>query len=111
MRILSQDGMIDVPYENVILRTQGNYVFYQSDVCGASPTNVLAEYSTEAKAKRAMEMLRKAYSPTLVIKEQENGIEPNIKPNNWIVGTISPAPKVEAYDNFYFQFPDDELEG
>ncbi len=116
MRILSQDGMIDVPYEQVVIqRFKEKIYFLNKNLTGIEELVddiALAEYSTETKAKRAMEMLRKAYSPTLVIKEQENGIEPNIKPNDWIVGTIAPAPKIEVYDNFYFQFPsDDELEG
>lgn len=119
MRILSQDGRIDFPYETVAIniwdkadpRRGGFCVYAHSDQLKANAV-VVAKYSSQEKAQKAMEMLRKTYSPILAIKEQESGIEPNIKPNDWVVGTISPSQKVEVYDNFYFQFPaDDELEG
>lgn len=67
----------------------------------------MAAYSTESKARKAMEMFREAYSPVLVIKEQQEGIKPNINPNDFIVGSIFPMPKVDVLDNFYFQFPQD----
>ena len=57
MRVISQGGNIDVPYkistifkiENTILARNGRTEFE------------LAEYSTEAKAIKAMEILRKSY--------------------------------------------------
>lgn len=119
MRILSQDGMIDVPYEQVILRTQGNYIFYQADVCGASPTNVLAEYSTEAKAKKAMDMLRTAYAGRFItnadISEDFNEQLKELMKGGF--GTVIVKDRNDSrieFDNLngYFQFPaDDELEG
>ena len=115
MRILSQDGMTDIPYEQC-----GFIVFFDElfsgnwDInanIGGNKSYKMAEYSTEEKARKAMEMLREAYSPVLVIKEQQEGIKPNIKPNDFVVGSISPMPKVEVLDNFYFRFPsDDEVE-
>ncbi len=113
MRILSQDGLPirDFPYEKTYLYVDENgkriRVLFDGIIFD------IAEYSTEAKAKRAMEMLRKAYSPTCLI----NGavIEPDeIFTNSFI---ISPTKKssdieVETLENFYFQFPsDEELEG
>ncbi len=63
MRILSQDGMIDVPYEKVIVQISGNgdnsIIAYTNSEGEGYLT--MAEYSTEAKAKRAMEMLREFY--------------------------------------------------
>lgn len=62
MRILSQDGMIDMPYEQMIIN-----IDYQNKnkivACGVSCDGEnsifhIADYSTEAKAKREMEMLR-----------------------------------------------------
>lgn len=62
MRILSQDNLPfrDLPYENVTVYTDddekevralfGNVVY------------VIAKYSTEAKARKAMEMLREQYA-------------------------------------------------
>ena len=67
MRIISQDGAIDVPYETSILHiatsTKAEYsksfIFYTPN--NSMDSNELARYSTEAKAQKAMEMLRKEY--------------------------------------------------
>lgn len=63
MRVISQNGMVDVPYENVALSIGGmngtfviyGHTAYEEKAC------VLAEYSTEEKALKAMEQLRNAY--------------------------------------------------
>lgn len=118
MRILSQEEIkeiFDIPYEQCELHMyhdeifSDNYVIFARSASGKGYK--MAKYSTEEKAVKALEMLQKAYSPILVMKETENGIEPNIKPNDFIVGSLSPMPKVEVLDNFYFRFPnDDEVE-
>lgn len=65
MRIISQDGTIDVPYEMVaIQRFEEDVYFLNRNLTGVEKLIndiTLAEYSTEAKAIKAMEMLRKAY--------------------------------------------------
>lgn len=66
MRIVSQDGIIDVLYENFVFGiTKDNSivairdtVVRPSEVCHG----IMAEYSTEAKAKKAMEILREQYT-------------------------------------------------
>ena len=74
MRILSQDGMemIDVSYDNcdlIVLKDYGDDDLYDTEdivkwvVYAKTPhftRDALAEYSTEAKAKKAMEMLHMA---------------------------------------------------
>lgn len=115
MRILSQDKMIDLPYERFIvslnMQNPKEIIAWTGNHISDDECIVLANYSTREKAEKAMEMLHGAYSPVLVMKEQENGIEPNIKPNDFIIGSISPMPKVDVLDNLYFQFPsDDEVE-
>lgn len=113
MRILSQDGKIDMPYENFSLSiTQDNCIVAARDVV-ARPTEMLigvvAKYSTEAKARKSMEMLRNAYSPKIEIKEPVAEEIPKPKCNDW-VWTVK-EPRIEVLDNFYFQFPsDDEVE-
>lgn len=111
MRILSQDkGKYDLPYENIVLEKMMdcNTIYAYT---GTGQPFKMAIYSSTERIDRAMEMLREAYSPVLVIKEQQEGIKPNIKPNDFIVGSISPMPKVDVLDNFYFQFPqDNEIE-
>ena len=65
MRVISQDGTIDMPYEEVIIqRFESRIYFLNKNLTGVEPLNddmKIAEYSTEEKAKKAMEMLRDAY--------------------------------------------------
>ena len=65
MRVISQDGTIDIPYEDVIIqRFESRIYFLNKNLTGVEPLNddmQIAEYSTEEKAKKAMEMLRIVY--------------------------------------------------
>lgn len=116
MRILSQDGNIDVNYDLVALVScykckDGNGWFEIDMYSGAlSAKNVrMAKYSTEAKARKAMEMLRNAYSPNIEIKEPIQKEMPKMRSGDWVWSMSEP--RVEVLDNFYFQFPaDDEVE-
>lgn len=61
MRIISQDGKVDLPYELVSISTHARNSW---QVIARPLTDaerlfcVMGEYSTEEKAKKAMEMLR-----------------------------------------------------
>ena len=120
MRVISQDGTIDMPYEEVIIqRFESKIYFLNKNLTGVEPLNddiQIAEYSTEEKAKKAMEMLRKAYAgnivmfknvePTDELKEmlKIHGIEA-------IYAILDNQPqeiKFENHQNFYFQFPTEE---
>lgn len=124
MRIISQDGTIDVPYEiSSLSMAVGKYedVEYAAIYCHNSSTAMgtkMAEYGSKEKAKKAMEMLRKAYvsMPILfqnveitedVVKQFEK-----LKKSGIIVQTMNNEPsKVEYVNNCIFQFPkDDEIE-
>lgn len=65
MRVISQDGTIDIPYEMVVVKRFGNAVYFLNRNLAGVENQVrdidLAKYSTEEKAKKAMEMLRIAY--------------------------------------------------
>lgn len=67
MRVISQDGTIDIPYEISSLNMAAGKcedAEYAAIYCRNSSTVMatkIAEYSTEEKAKKAMEMLRIAY--------------------------------------------------
>ena len=65
MRVISQDGTIDVPYEEVIIqRFESRIYFLNKNLTRVEPLNddmQIAKYSTEEKAKKAMEELRYAY--------------------------------------------------
>lgn len=120
MRVISQDGTIDMPYDSVIIQRFGREIYFlNKNLTGVehlvSDINI-ATYSTEEKAKKAMEMLRKAYvgnivmfqnvEPTDELKEmlKIHGIET-------IYAILDNQPqeiKFENHQNFYFQFPTEE---
>lgn len=118
MRILSQQRLnldYDIPYEQVCLniskKSESSFRIYAWHSLSDSDDNcyLMAEYSTEAKARKAMDMLRNTYSPNIEIKEPIQKEMPKPRSGDWF-WTVS-EPKVEVLDNFYFQFPsDDEVE-
>lgn len=60
MRIISQNGTIDVPYEMSAIRNDDGLII----LCMVGETgkgSVIARYSTPEKAEKAMEMLREKY--------------------------------------------------
>lgn len=62
MRIISQDGNIDFPYEKTILKVSSSgdvnlITAYYTD----SVNYVMANYTTKYKAKKALENLRSEY--------------------------------------------------
>ena len=57
MRIISQSGRIDIPYEVAVV-----YVEYESIIVKVGDERyVMGNYSTEEKAVKSMEMLREKY--------------------------------------------------
>lgn len=62
MRVISQDGCYDIPYEQAMLLRYGNNIYLMSqNFAGVERTisdPVIAEYSTEEKAIKAMEECR-----------------------------------------------------
>ena len=100
MRVISQDGRIDIPYENFVFgATKDNYIIAIRDTI-ARPSEVaqgiVAKYSTEVKVQKVMEMLRETYLSRM---ELDGGYDMvnrcYVQPNFWVL------PKV-------FQFPKDE---
>ena len=57
MRIISQNGAIDIPYEMSAIRNEDNAIILNM-VGEAGKGSVIARYSTSEKAKKVMEMLR-----------------------------------------------------
>lgn len=124
MRVISQDGTIDVPYDYSSLSMySGKYedveVAYIYCHNLSSPIGVkLAEYSTKEKALKAMEMLRTAYTGRFVtnadISDDFNEQLKELMKGGF--GTVivkdTNDSRVEFNNlNGYFQFPqDDEIE-
>ena len=61
MRIISQDGKIDVPYEMTAIHLLEGSVLMNM-VGDTGKGSVIATYSTSKKAQKAMEMLREQYA-------------------------------------------------
>lgn len=70
MRLISQNGEFDAPYEITPLSRTGNIIRVYVPISGEKGT-VMATYSTEEKAEKAMEMLRNAYIGALFAQNIE----------------------------------------
>lgn len=57
MRIISQDGQIDLPYNRIMLCVEGVLVTARND----GKQYLIGKYHTEEKAINAMEMCREKY--------------------------------------------------
>lgn len=117
MRVISQDGTIDVPYEMVVIqRFEEDIYFLNRNLTGVEDLIGdirLAKYSTKAKAIKAMEMLRTSYKRNLamgLMSEKARRVFANAESsmsNMEIMVDISE----ELTEFEYFQFPqDDEIE-
>lgn len=113
MRVISQDGTMDMPYEEVIIqRFKSRIYFLNKNLTGVeslSDDMQIAEYSTEAKAIKAMEMLRKQYKRLETLKLYTKGSHEDIREIltlDELGCTILKTRKLSV-----FQFPqDDEIE-
>ena len=92
MRIISQNGRVDMPYEKIAL-----YLSCEQIVAKHEGTKyLLATYSSEEKAVKAMEMCREKYLSRMELDGGYDIVNKcYVQPNYWVL------PKV-------FQFPKDE---
>lgn len=117
MRIISQDGMIDFSYEQTVINIDyrdGKIIKAEGCHCdGENSMFTIARYSTEAKARKAMEMLRDAYCGIFRTKKEMTDSEIRQKiieeiRSDFLRPISRQEPKAECK---YFQFPaDDEVE-
>ena len=118
MRVISQDGMIDIPYELSAV-TIGHKVDLskfniniRSKLLDERPC-IVATYSTEEKAKKAMEMLRDAYIGMPIVMQNVDISEgvmkefERLKKCGVIVRAENQPSKVDFINNAIFQFPQD----
>lgn len=117
MRVISQDGMIDIPYENLCFsmdyRDSTRVIAWD---IGSKNGDVvtIAKYSTREKAMKAMEMLRSAYTGMPIVfqniepSEEFKELLERTKTNGIIAITDDKKSKIEYVNNVIFQFPKDE---
>ena len=120
MRVISQDGTSDVPYEisslDIVCVEPKHIAIYIKNTCFDFSIK-FAEYSTEAKAIKAMEMLREAYigmpivMQNVAISEDLATEFERLKKCGVMVRAENQPSKVDFINNAVFQFPqDDEIE-
>ena len=119
MRLISQNGELDIPYEQcVIQRFREKIYFLNKNLTGIEQLvsdMEIASYSTEEKAEKAMEMLRTAYTGRFVTNADiPNDFNEQLKElmkggfGTVIVKDTNDS-RVEFNNlNGYFQFPKDE---
>lgn len=101
MRVISQDGIIDVPYEIAVV-----YVECESVIAKVGDKRyVMGSYSTEKKAIKAMEMLRDHHENVAFLKTVIN-----TEKGTQFVRSLSETNFDKMTQN-YFRFPkDDEVQ-
>lgn len=117
MRIISQDGTLDLPYEDIGITIGHNgdskefYIFAHL-VNSAEPKKdpqKLGTYSTEAKVQKAMDMLHKAYigMPVVAVKDVQMDVKmvSDAIRNGFVQPMPLNEPKIECD---IFKFPRDE---
>lgn len=118
MRVISQDGKLDFPYENsVVFISLVDASEIRIVAIGDDDNVVIAKYSTEEKAKKAMEMLRIAYAGKFITnadipEDFYETIKTAMKGGFGTVIVKDSCDRVEFNNlNGYFQFPaEEELE-
>lgn len=123
MRIISQDGKVDIPYDYFLLSMDsGKFsdgeiaIIYCRNLSSPDGTK-LARYSTKEKALKAMEMLRETYIGMPIVMQNVDVSEDvtkefeRLKKCGIVVQTENQPSKVDFISNAIFQFPqDDEIE-
>lgn len=118
MRVVSQDGMQDIPYEKFVFSITKDNRIVATIGCTAPPAELymssVAKYSTQEKAVKAMGMMRSAYAGMPVIFQN---VEPSedvermferTKMNGIVAITDDKKSKIEYVNNVIFQFPKNE---
>lgn len=83
MRVISQNGEFDFPYEQIVVQGNENIVFARL-VADSKARNTLGKYETPEKAEKAMEMLQKAYEDSCKIEAYIPGETPYMMVNNLV---------------------------
>ena len=113
MRVISQHGNVDLPYEQIVVchAMESVLALYNEK------KYVLGEYSSKEKAYKAMKMLREAYVGMTIVMQNVDISEDmkkefeRLKKCGIMVRAENQPSKAEFVNNVVFQFPqDDEIE-
>ena len=96
MRIVSQDGCYDLPYEQTVVLREETHILVRTM---EYEDLRIASYSTEEKAIRAMEMCREKYLSRM---ELDGGYDVvsgcYVQPNYWVLPKVFQFPKEEEVE-------------
>lgn len=114
MRIISQDGKFDLPYESCVIWIDNKAGINVSPIGEPDSNYTFGVYSTPKKAEKAMRLLHEAYSGMPIIFQ--NVEIPRIETDKLkgildcsIIASIPNEPsKIEYISNAVFQFPKEE---
>ena len=114
MRVISQDGKFDIPYDEIVVEIFDECVVGRlKEYIGRDI--ILGSYSTEEKAQKAMDMLRTSYAGRFVtnadISDDFNEQLKEVMKHGF--GTVIVNDRYDRRAEFnnlngYFQFPKDE---
>lgn len=113
MRVISQHGNVDLPYEQIVMchAMESVIALYNGE------KYVLGEYSSKEKAYKAMELLRKTYIGMPIVMQNVDISEDvakefeRLKKCGVLVNAEKQPSRVDFISNVIFQFPqDDEIE-
>ena len=113
MRVISQHGNVDLPYEQIVVchAMESVTALYNGE------KYILGKYSSKEKSYKAMEMLRKAYVGMPIVMQNVDVSEDvakefeGLKKCGIMVQAENQPSKVDFINNAVFRFPqDDEIE-
>lgn len=113
MRIISQNGKYDLPYENCCVWINDNEIIF-SPIGDPESAYTMAKYSNPEKAEKAMQLLHEAYSGMPIIFQNveipENDYDKlkGIFDCSVIANIPNEPSKIEYINNKVFQFPKEE---
>ena len=113
MRVISQHGNVDLPYEQIVVchAMENVIALYNGE------KYILGKYSSKEKSYKAMEMLREAYIGMPIVMQNVDISEDvakefeRLKKCGIMVRVENQPSKVDFINSAVFQFPqDDEIE-
>lgn len=116
MRIISQNGLIDVPYEQISIEIRENEIWcgYTATLEKTCVSKRFARYSTQEKAEKTMQKLHECYTGVLLMQnvslpEDEAKQLKNMTTGFICVNSREDNVRIEPL-HMVFKFPaDDEL--
>lgn len=98
MRIISQNGLISIPFEITAIHVTGTFI-RMNMVGDTGKGTVIAEYNTPEKAEKAMQLLHEAY----IVHENFKKLDAEIQ-----IEVLKKSAKRQLMYGGIFRFPKEE---